>query len=208
MLSAGCSFGDSGENQGQLGTATPPDGSQIERVEKIDGQPATLITTDGRRIAFKEGKAWVGDTMALEMPGGRTEYYRTPSAIMAELSQVKVAYLIDDSDELIFFEGLQGEPCVDPNSGKLCWMAIACTNSKCAMKSGEYFAFREPGFSIDSDGKIIRPDPQFSPRPTTTRPCPTCGSRDYLVPYRPTEVVDRRKSLEDEGYVRACICVE
>ena len=207
VITSGCTWGDAGADNGVSTQSSPPRESQIDRVEQSDGQPTAVITTDGRRVAFKNGEATVGDMMAIATSGGEVEYHRTPSSIMAELSRSQVAYLVEGTGftggtgGLVYYEGLEGNPRVHAESGKLCWMAVACKNEACPGNTSQdapnVFSFRESGYSVNADGKVVRPDPSTAARrPSTTLPCPTCNSRDFLEPYRPTDIAERRAQLE------------
>ena len=197
LVLVGCTSNAADSDNGLSSPSQPPSESNIARIDLSDGRPSAAITMDGTRVEISNGEATIGETMVIVTSRGDVEYHRTPTAIMEELSHMQVAYLVNGKDELVYFSGLEDNPRVDPASGELCWMAIECKNNRCA--STMYFSFVEAGYKVDTEGNVVRPDARtLRQQPSTTRPCPHCGSQDFLVPYRSNESVERRQQLEAE----------
>jgi hypothetical protein len=100
-------------------------------------------------------------------------------------------------------DGHQGNPIVDPASGVMCWLAVACRNPKCPGKPDpdrpHVFMFEEPGYRADPSGEIAyTPERRATPGPATTLPCPECGQTKFLSQYLPTQTVQRQANLKRE----------
>ena len=199
LLAAGCS------SQNNAATLAPSDAPRPAAPEleivREGGRPVAVKAEDGIEIAFERGEAMVGDWIVIEHGDGRIEQHRAPTAIMTEASRLPYLYLDQETGEQVQADGHCGTPYIHPETGRICWPALTCTNPACDSQNAaeKPYLFMFPliaGASVGADGKIVVAP--GTPSAPAVPPCPICNSKEFVTRYELPAEVQRREQLAGE----------
>lgn len=149
--------------------------------------------------------------------GDRQPQTRTRDEILQEQSSLPTLYLTQESRKRVTAPKSKGL-FVDPDTGELCWKALACQRPDCPGRSadGEPFLFItvDPAMFAEADGTVgFDPTRKGDDDPESRGHCPKCWEqrtpdtetaeqaqqyRDWIVPYVLPSTAARQAELEAE----------